>query len=119
MAAAAVTTTVLPLQVAMKTLAAIAMVGAQTTNNQLKTVMVTVAETVTMTATTITIQTKGTSKAAEERQKRGGGGQLGGGGGSQLGDRGGSLSSARRWRHQPAWRRRRQLGESEIMVIAA
>jgi hypothetical protein len=61
--------------VAVKTLAATAMVGAQTTiNNQLKAVTATAMETAMMKATTMTMKTK----AAAARRQRVGGGQLGG-----------------------------------------
>ena len=56
---------------AMKTPAATAMTGAQTINNQLKAVMVRATEMVTMTATIMTMETKGTAAAAEAwRQRR-------------------------------------------------
>ncbi len=66
MAVAGATTAVLPPRaatVAMKTLAATAMVGAQTKiNNQLKSV--TVSESTTMTATKMTVESKATAAAA-------------------------------------------------------
>ena len=65
---ASAATTVLPPHaavVAMKTLAATAMVGAQTINNQLKAVKVAATETATMTATTMPLETKGTAVVAE------------------------------------------------------
>jgi len=56
-----------------------------------------------MTATTITIETKGTAVAAEARLQHGGSGQLGGGGGS-VGSAGGvgsgSVAVTARWRRQ-------------------
>jgi hypothetical protein len=83
MAVAAAATAVLPPRaaaVAMKTPAATAMVGAQTTfNNQLKSA--TAMETATMTATKMRMETKAKA-AAEARRQCGGGGQLGGGGSS-------------------------------------
>jgi len=56
-----------------------------------------------MTATTITIKTKGRAVAAEARLQHGGSGQLGGGGGS-VGSAGGvgsgNVAVAARWRRQ-------------------
>ena len=84
MAAAAVATTVLPSRaavVAMKTLTATAMAGAQTTiNNQLKAAMAMATETVMMTATTMMMGTKAMAAAETQWQHFRGGGQLGGGG---------------------------------------
>ena len=82
--------------VAMKTPAVKVMAGAQIINNQLKAAMVTATEAVTMTATTMMMEMKGTAAAAEGWQLRGGGGQLGGVGG-QLGGGGGSLARALCW----------------------
>jgi hypothetical protein len=84
--AAAVTTTVLPPRataVAMKTPMTTAMAGAQITiNNQLNAATATSKETVMMTGTMMTIETKATAAAEARRQHLGGGGQLGGGGSS-------------------------------------
>ena len=93
MAVPAATNAVLPLRattVAMKTLAATAMAGAQTINNQLKAALVMAMETAKMAATTMMMETKGKMAAA-----------------------------ARRWWRRPAWQWRRQLGKSAALVAAA
>ena len=69
----------------------------------------------------------GTAATAWQELGVSGGGQLGMvvaawqehgvGGNGQLGNRGSSLARAQHWRKRPAWRRRRQLGESKIMVM--
>ena len=97
MAAAAVITAVLPplaATVAMKTPAAKAMAGAQTTiNNQLKAAKSMAMERAAEMATTMMMETKATVVAAAAQQQHGGGG---------------SLARAWCWHWRPAWQRRRQ-----------
>ncbi len=71
LAATAVTTAVLPPRAAgNEDIGSNSNGGAQTINNQLKAAMVTAMETATMTATTMTMETKRTAAAAEGRQQR-------------------------------------------------
>ena len=92
MARAAAATAMLRLHAAavvMKTPAATAIAGSQTTiNNQLKAAMAMETEMATITAMTMMMETKATA-AVEARRQRGGN--------SQLGGRGGSLAEAQLW----------------------
>ncbi len=104
------TTAVLPPHasaVEMKTAAATAMAGAQTINNQLNAVTVMVTETATMTATALTMETKGTVAAAEAQQLHRGGGQLD--------SSGSSLAIARHWRRR--WHRQWQVAAVTFVSI--